>query len=469
MGGSSFEPRSISATKRLGWIFDAAGWSALSSSRLLARVMATNKQAAFLVDGEIGRRLLLEQLDRQQPLLLARVRELTLDETRHGDCLVLEALGLVDGHQLHALDLDPADLVRVEVSADLLVHVQVGHELAKALARVRLLPGGDEAHQPRHGKHGPLRVRRFDGDQIVKHVRPDEELLEDRERAVALAARHELVEQRHQPLELDAQARVELLPPPLGALVATAPLADGLRLTVVELLLRPERLNRDRRVRRSISESRRGWLGNRDLALAQDVRRCLVDGPAVPGGGVGHAQDLGRVEPPRTGRQEAHEGARVVRVGGDAQRGLDVAHLRHGKQARAADDDVRDVLLAQPLDDQVAVAVLAVEHRDVAPALGRRQLRECVLDPGHDHVRLVLLVSGVDDLDRLAERLDGSQRAALEPLLVAVDQPAGRRQDVAGGAAVVEQTAAARRSLPADPAPTPAACRIGRRTARNAA
>ena len=44
-----------------------------------------------------------------QHLLLARVRELALDEARHDDGLVLEALGLVDGHQLHAFDLDPAD------------------------------------------------------------------------------------------------------------------------------------------------------------------------------------------------------------------------------------------------------------------------------------------------------------------------------------------------------------------------
>ncbi len=73
------------------------------------------------------------------------------------------------------------------------------------------------------------------------------------------------------------------------------------------------------------------------------------------------------------------------------------------------------------------------------------ECRERLLDPGDDHVRLVLLVRGVDDADRLASWFDGLERAALEPLLVARDEPAGGRQDVAGRAAVLEQGLAGHR------------------------
>ena len=76
------------------------------------------------------------------------------------------------------------------------------------------------------------------------------------------------------------------------------------------------------------------------------------------------------------------------RVRDRAERLLQVADLRRGEQAQPADDGVRDVLVAQPRHDRVAMLVLAVQHGDVRPALRRA----------------VLVADGVDDRDRLVLR-----------------------------------------------------------------
>ena len=93
-------------------------------------------EPALLGDGELVGRLLLEELDRDEEVLLAGVGELALDEARHDDDLVLEALRLVDRHELDAVGLDAARAVGVEVAAGLLEEVEVGDEVEQACLRV---------------------------------------------------------------------------------------------------------------------------------------------------------------------------------------------------------------------------------------------------------------------------------------------------------------------------------------------
>ena len=81
-----------------------------------------------------------------------------------------------------------------------------------------------------------------------------------------------------------------------------------------------------------------------------------------------HAQDLEGIEPPRTGGHHPHQRDVVVRVGDRPERLLEVADLGRVEQAQPADDGVRDVLVPQPRDDGLAVAVLAVQDGDVGPA-----------------------------------------------------------------------------------------------------
>ena len=60
-----------------------------------------------------------------------------------------------------------------------------------------------------------------------------------------------------------------------------------------------------------------------------------------------------------------------VRVGDGAQALLEVADLGRLEQRQAADDRVRDALVAQPGDDGLAMAVLAVEHGEARPVRAR--------------------------------------------------------------------------------------------------
>ena len=288
------------------------------------------QQPALFVDGEVLRRLLLEQLDRDEHAFLTRVGELPLDQPGHDHRLVLQALGLVNGHQLDALDVDTTALLGVQVSAGLLVDVEIGDELRQAVARMRRLPVGDETHQPGQREHGPLRIWRLHRDEVVEHVGTHEEVLEHRERPVALSARHELVDQVREPFQFHAQARVELLTPPLRALLTISPLLDRVGFRGIEICLCPQGLrNRGEDSGAVIRKGCARWLGNRDLTLAQHVERGVIDGTAVPRRRVGQAQDLGRIEAPGASRKEANERGRIFRVGGHPQRGLDIAHLGH--------------------------------------------------------------------------------------------------------------------------------------------
>ena len=199
----------------------------------------------------------------------------------------------------------------------------------------------------------------------------------------------------------------------------------------------------------------------------------------------GDAEDLERVEPPRARGHHAHERDVVLGVRDRPQALLEVPDLRRLEQRQAADDGVRDVLVAQPLDDGVAVPVLAIQDGDVAPARlrparGRGRLRPPA-DSGSFHasgtcsgargrVQVVPLgwndphiaVLGgpvasrerpdrVDDRDRLVlgaradVELDRDAGLALGPQalvglvagLVAADEPVGAGQDVADGAEVL--------------------------------
>jgi len=64
-----------------------------------------------------------QELYRDDAHLVTSVGELALDEARHDDHFVLEALCLVDGHELHAVRLDVAGPVRLEIAARLLEEV----------------------------------------------------------------------------------------------------------------------------------------------------------------------------------------------------------------------------------------------------------------------------------------------------------------------------------------------------------
>ena len=57
--------------------------------------------------------------------------------------------------------------LRLHVPAQLLVDVQVGHEIGERAGRVLALPVGDEAHEPGDREDRPLRRGRAHGEQVV--------------------------------------------------------------------------------------------------------------------------------------------------------------------------------------------------------------------------------------------------------------------------------------------------------------
>ena len=89
---------------------------------------------------------------------------------------------------------------------------------------------------------------------------------------------------------------------------------------------------------------------------------------------------------------------------------LEVADLGRLEQAQPADDGVRDVLVAQPGDDRLAVLVLAVQDRDVAASVAVSPTSR--LDGVDDGDRLVLR-SGADDGARPASPSARSVHEAL--------------------------------------------------------
>ena len=98
-----------------------------------------------------------------------------------------------------------------------------------------------------------------------------------------------------------------------------------------------------------------------------DLPDDLDDVASVVAGHPGDLQDLDGVEPPRSGRHHPDQGDVLVRVGDRAEALLEVADLGRLEQRQPTDDGVRDVLVAEPRDDRLAVPVLAVEDGDVGP------------------------------------------------------------------------------------------------------
>ena len=127
----------------------------------------------------------------------ARVGELPSTSAGHDDHLVLQALGLVDGHQLDAVDPDGSRALGLEVAADLLVQVELRDEVGPG-CRAGGLRCQSLAKRSRRATASTvaLRVRGLGGDEVVEQARPDEQLLQQRERSLAGRPRHEVVDDR---------------------------------------------------------------------------------------------------------------------------------------------------------------------------------------------------------------------------------------------------------------------------------
>ena len=103
------------------------------------------------------------------------------------------------------------------------------------------------------------------------------------------------------------------------------------------------------------------------LASGDDVADRVDEVALVEPGHSGNVEDLEGVEPPRAGGHHPGQGD-VVRGVRDGPEGLlEVADLGCLEQRQAADHRVRDVLVAQPSDDRVAVLLLAIRAAS-APA-----------------------------------------------------------------------------------------------------
>ena len=149
-------------------------------------------------------------------------------------------------------------------------------------------------------------------------------------------------------------------------------------------------------------------------------------------------QDLERIEPPRAGGHHPHQRDVVVRVRDRPQRLLQVADLRRREQRQPADDGVRDVLVAQPRHDRLAVLVLAIQDGDVRPAVrpGRRRasalMASTMATASSSGPAQIDELDGVPSSRSVTRRLSGSKRVSLF-----ADQPVGGGQHVADGAEVL--------------------------------
>ena len=110
----------------------------------------------------------------------------------------LQALGLVEGHELHAHDVLTGLHAGGQLTAGCLIGVQVGHEVAQAAARVLRLPVLGEAHEAADVGDGALGIQRIDGKQVEHQARVRHVLVEDREGALAPGARGEVIQCRQQ-------------------------------------------------------------------------------------------------------------------------------------------------------------------------------------------------------------------------------------------------------------------------------
>ena len=177
------------------------------------------------------------------------------------------------------------------------------------------------------------------------------------------------------------------------------------------------------------------------LARVDDLPHGLDDVPPVVAGHPDDREDLERIEPPRPGREHPGQGHVLVRVGDRAQRLLEVPDLGRVEQRQPADDGVRDVLVAQPGDDRLAVAMLAIQDRDVRPGSFRCCIpvrADQLADPVRDRDGLVVRAGAHDEGHGLAVPAPGVQLlAGLVAHDVVVDQPIGGGEDMAAGAVVL--------------------------------
>ena len=162
-------------------------------------------------------------------------------------------------------------------------------------------------------------------------------------------------------------------------------------------------------------------VGSSASSPVSTISRIDVDQVApVEAGHPGDVEDLERVEPPRAGGHHPGQRDVVVGVGDGPERLLEVADLGQLEQRQPADHRVRDVLVAQPGDDRVAVLVLAVEDGDVRPARASVGRPRRGADRVDDDDRLVLGPGADDELDRVARLALGPQALVrLEAGLVA--------------------------------------------------
>ena len=295
------------------------------------------------------------------------------------------------------------------------------------------LPVGRETHEPGDRQECPLRLGRLDREKVGEELCPDQILLEDRERAVARSARHEVARCSRSRRSSFAR-RAGCGPDPAWARF-------------------------------------RCWPGSRRATFARPAEggRGFEDRPAVPGRVAGEPQDLRRVQPPGPGGQQSSEGHRVVRIGADAKRRLEVSDLRQREEPRPADDRVWDVGPPQALGYRLAVAVTPVQDREVAPAFGplgavrvreaRRQGFEGRAKTLDDDVGLVGLVAGIRRArpGRPPSLVGRSGLAGLEPDLVVFDQGVRRREDVRARSAVLQKREASQPRRDRARAPTQAA------------
>ena len=263
---------------------------------------------------------------------LAR-RPLPVEQVRDEDDRELEPLRLVQRHQPNAIDVLGQLHARRQLAAGRLVRVQIGDEPGQRPVRVGRLPVRGEPQEARDVGDHPLRFEGVGRDEVQHQAGPLEEALEDRVRALAEGQRVELIERAEQLAQLARGA----------AGLHLGRRASSCRSGRVDLDLADSTI--------ALIVSSRCARSNFAIRLTRRISSASSrHGPAViirTSGGV------------------------VVRVRDGAERLLEVADLGRLEQAQPADDGVRDVLVAQPGDDRLAVLVLAVQDRDVRPARGR--------------------------------------------------------------------------------------------------
>ena len=185
-----------------------------------------------------------------------------------------------------------------------------------------------------------------------------------------------------------------------------------------------------------------GVLGG--LAGVDHAVDCGEQVAPVEPGVAADAEDLEGVQPPRAAGHHPHQGGVVRGIGDGAQGLLQVPDLGRLEQGQAADDGEWDVLGLEAVHDEVAVLVLAVQDRDVAPVPALVLERA---DGVHDGDGLVLATGAHVELDGAALGLVGGQDLVRrEAGLVTADEAVGGVEHEADAAEVLLDGEVARRS-----------------------